>query len=203
MAVGWRRDARPLWLVFLVVTSIMAFRSVREVWFLAIVAVSVMAAGWNQENAKPRASLPLRLRLGVAVCVLAVLAVTFTRYDVSNNWLELVSGVCFPEGASQFVEQHHLAGPLLNDLSWGGFLIWRLPQLPVAIDGRTNVHGDDRIKEFSDLWTGKPKWASDPELARANVVITPAVSAIASLLRTDPRFTVAYQDVQAVVFQRR
>ena len=65
------------------------------------------------------------------------------------------------------------------------------------------MHRGDRIQEFSELWTGKPGWASDPELARANLVITPAVSAIASLLRTDPRFTVAYQDVQAVVFQRR
>ena len=109
----------------------------------------------------------------------------------------------FPEGASRFVEQHHLTGPLLNDLSWGGFLIWRLPQLQVAIDGRTNVHGDDRIQEFADLWTGKPGWASDAELAQAKLVITPSVSAIASLLRTDPRFAVAYQDVQAVVFQRR
>jgi hypothetical protein len=92
---------------------------------------------------------------------------------------------------------------LLNDLSWGGFLIWRLPQLPVAIDGRTNVHGDDRIREFANLWTGKPGWDSDPELERSNLVITPKVSAIAALLRTDSRFAVAYEDSQAVVFTRR
>jgi hypothetical protein len=73
----------------------------------------------------------------------------------------------------------------------------------VAIDGRTNVHGDARILEFANLWTGKPGWASDPELLKANLVITPRVSAIASLLRTDPRFEVAYEDVQAVVFERR
>ena len=203
VAIGWRRDARPLWLIFLAVTSILAFRSVREVWFLAIVAVSVIAGGWSRENGKQGNPTPPRLRLAVAICVLAVLAVSVTRYGVSNDWLDMQVAGNFPEGASRFVEQHHLQGPLLNDLSWGGFLIWRLPQLPVAIDGRTNVHGDDRIREFSDLWTGKPGWASDPELERANIVITPKVSAIASLLRMDPRFSVAYQDVQAVVFQRR
>ena len=57
----------------------------------------------------------------MAVCVLAVLAVTFTRYDVSNNWLELQVAGSFPEGASRFVEQHHLPGPLLNDLSGADF----------------------------------------------------------------------------------
>jgi hypothetical protein len=203
MAIGWRREARPLWLIFLAVTSILAFRSVREVWFLAIVAAAVIAGGWNREDAKPRHPLTPRLRLAVAVCVLAVVVVSIARWGVSNDWLEMQVAGGFPEGAARFVEQHHLPGPLLNDLSWGGFLIWRLPQLPVAIDGRTNVHGDDRIHEFYNLWTGKPGWDSDPELERANLVITPRVSAIAALLRSDPRFAVAYQDVQAVVFQRR
>ena len=67
MAIGWRRDARPLWLVFLVVTSMLAFRSVREVWFLAIVAVAVIAGGRNRvQGSKPRASnrMPPRVAAG-------------------------------------------------------------------------------------------------------------------------------------------
>ena len=97
---------------------------------------AVIAGGWNRrERETSRLPMPLRLRLAVAVCVLAVLAVSVTRYGVSNDWLEMQVAGSFPEGAARFVEQHHLGGPLLNDLSWGGFLIWRLPQLPVAIDG--------------------------------------------------------------------
>lgn len=202
MALGWRRDLRPLWLVFLAVTSAMAFRSVREIWFLAVVAVAIMAQPAHEAET-PRISLPARTRLAVTTCVLAIVVFSFVRYEVTNDWLDLEVGSVFPEGASRYVEMHHLPGPLLNDLSWGGFLIWRLPQLPVAIDGRTNVHGDDRIQEFSNLWTGKPGWASDPELERSNLVITPRVSAIAALLRSDPRFIVAYEDPQAVVFRRR
>lgn len=204
MAIGWRRDIRPLWVALLLATSLMAFRSVREVWFLAIVAVSVIALGSDRKRQVSSSSvLTPRLRLAIAVCVVAVLAVCYTRYEVSNNWLDLQVAGNFPEGASRYVEQHHLQGPLLNDLSWGGFLIWRLPQLPVAIDGRTNVHGDARIKEFASLWTGKPGWATNPDLERSNLVITPSDSAITALLRTDPRFEVAYEDVQAVVFKRR
>jgi hypothetical protein len=203
MTLGWRRDPRPLWMILLAFTSVMAFRSVKEVWFLAVVAAAVMAAEPAGETDKPRVPMPGKLRLAVAVCVLSAVVFSFVRYEVTNDWLDLQVGSNFPEGASRYVETHHLSGPLLNDLSWGGFLIWRLPQLPVAIDGRTNVHGDSRIQEFSNLWTGKPGWASDPELERANLVITPRVSAICGLLRSDPRFVVAYEDSQAVVFRRR
>jgi hypothetical protein len=125
------------------------------------------------------------------------------HYGLSNDVLEIETAGAFPEAAVQFVNQHHLTGPLFNDLSWGGYLLWRLPQLPVALDGRTNVYGEDRILRYSDVWKGKPGWDSDPDLTRANLVITPRDAAIASLLRNSPQFAVVYEDPQAVVFQRR
>ncbi len=73
----------------------------------------------------------------------------------------------------------------------------------MALDGRTNVHGEERILRFSNLWKGKPGWESDPDLARANLVLTPRDAAIASLLRTDARFRNVYEDWQSVIFQRR
>lgn len=207
LAIGWRRDAKPLWLIFLAAASMMAFRSVREVWFLAVVAACVIADGWDRVRSGVSLGAPAavstRMRVAVAVCVLAVLAVCYSRYGISNDALAVNVAGEFPEEASWFVEHHHLPGPLLNDLSWGGYLIWRLPQLPVAIDGRNNIHGQDRIQQFSDLWTGKPGWDSNPDLVRANTVITPRVSAIAALLRTDARFQVAFEDAQSVVFERR
>ena len=207
LAIGWRRDAKPLWLLFLAAASMMAFRSVREVWFLAVVASCVIADGWDltRSGVSPRAParISTRMRIAVAVCVLAVFAVCYSRYGISNDALAVNVAGNFPEEASWFVEHHHLPGPLLNDLSWGGYLMWRLPQLPVAIDGRNNIHGQDRIQQFAELWTGKPGWDSNPDLVRASTVITPRVSAIAALLRTDSRFQVAFEDAQSVVFERR
>ena len=203
LALGWRRDAKPLWLIFLLAASMMAFRSVREVWFLAVVAACVIADGWTPNRSGVSGAVSARLRVAVVVCVLAVLAVCYSRYGLSNDSLAINVAGEFPEEASWFVARYRLPGPLLNDLSWGGFLIWRLPQLPVAIDGRNNIHGQDRIQQFSDLWTGKPGWDSNPDLVRANTIITPRTSAIAALLRTSPSFRVAFEDAQAVVFERR
>ncbi len=43
------------------------------------------------------------------------------------------------------------AGPVYNHLNWGGYLIWRWPHLPVAIDGRTNLHGEELLQRNSTI----------------------------------------------------
>jgi hypothetical protein len=203
MAIGWRRDLRPLWLIFLSTASVLAFRSVREIWFLAVVSVCAIADGWRPAgDTLPVAKSPLRSRAMVAIWVLAILIASCRHYGLSNDALEIQTAGTFPEAAVRYIELNHLPGPLFNDLSWGGYLVWRLPALPVALDGRTNVYGEDRILRFSDVWKGKPGWDSDPDLNRANLVLTPRDAAIASLLRTSARFHPVYEDSQAVIFQR-
>lgn len=206
LSIGWRRDLRPLWLVLLAASSVLAFRSVREIWFLAIVAACIIADGW-QALPQTRASAPAiprrRSQALVAVWVVALLVAACSHYGLTNQSLEVQVAGDFPEAAVRYIEMHRLSGPLLNDLSWGGFLMWRLPDLPVALDGRTNVYGEDRILQFSSLWKGKPGWDANPDLRRSRLVLTPSDAAIASLLRTSPEFRVAYEDFQAIVFQRR
>jgi hypothetical protein len=203
MAVGWRRDTSVLWPILVSLAAILAFRSVREVWFLSVVSACAIADNWSPPFAYPRQPLLSRDRLLVGVSVLAVLVVGYRHYDVSNNWLEIQVDGTFPEVASQYIEKHHLNGPLFNHFNDGGFLIWRLPSLPVSTDGRANIHGDERVAHFSAVWNGKPEWASDPELSHANVVLARKGAPLTSLLRMDSRFRIVFEDVQAVVFQRK
>jgi hypothetical protein len=106
----------------------------------------------------------------------------------------------FPSQAASFIEEQNLAGPLFNHFDWGGYLIWRLPQLPVAIDGRTNLHGDQRLLRSFHTWAGERGWHSDPDLMAAGVVIADPRLPLASLLRLDPGFERLYEDTHAVVF---
>jgi hypothetical protein len=202
-AVGWRRERRLLWPMLLVLASLLAFRSVKDSWFLAVVSAAALADGWRWTPSRALPSLSVRHRLATAVWVAATLFVAFRYYAVSDDFLEMQVAGNFPVPAAWFIEQHHLQGPLYNDFNWGGYLIWRLPQLPVAIDGRTNVHGDERVGHFGDMWLGKPVWANDPELLHANIVVANKEKALTSLLLFDRRFSILYEDVQAVIFQRR
>jgi hypothetical protein len=144
-----------------------------------------------------------RERLLVAVAVLAVLVGGWRRYDVSNAWLEMQVAGNFPEVAAQYMDKNHLQGPLYNDFNWGGFLIWRLPGLLVSMDGRTNVHGDERVAHSIAIWSGKPEWVNDPELTHANIILAKKNAPLTSILRLDPRYKIVFEDVQAVIFQPR
>jgi len=55
----------------------------------------------------------------------------------------------FPVGATGYMAQNRLDGPLLNDLSYGGWLIWKGPG-PVFIDGRLEVAGDGLFARYRD-----------------------------------------------------
>ena len=53
----------------------------------------------------------------------------------------------FPMQAADFLAHNHLDGRLFNDLSYGGWLMWKGPA-PVFIDGRLEVAGDDLFAQY-------------------------------------------------------
>jgi hypothetical protein len=92
---------------------------------------------------------------------------------------------------------------LYNDFNWGGFLIWSLPQLPVVVDGRTNLHGDERILRIGNTWAAGPGWQDDPDLARAGIIVAEAHTPLGGVLAFDERFRLVYEDAVARIFIRR
>ena len=104
--------------------------------------------------------------------------------------------------AVNFLRQHPAPGPLYNNLDWGGFLMWYMPERPVAIDGRGDLYGDQLDARFFMTEQGF-HYESDPYLNEAGTVILQQRVALASILKSDPRFRVAYQDPIAIVFVRQ
>jgi len=145
-------------------------------------------------------------RLGRAVVALAVagLAVLFWRgQGLTEEKLRREEAKVFPSRACDEVLRRGCRGRLYNHFNWGGYLIWRLPRLPVSIDGRTNLHGEERIDQSLRTWRGILGWHDDPELLAADVVLIDNDSALASLLRLDRRYKLIYEDDQAIVFVPR
>src|SRR5258708_13443803 len=135
MAIGWRRASRLLWPVLLSIAAVLAFRSVKETWFLAVISACALADGWELKRSDDLPPLAPRNRL------LAAVIVGYRYYGVSNDFLEMQVTGGFPETAARYIEKHHLAGPLHNDFNWVGFLIWQLPALTFDTDGLTTVIG--------------------------------------------------------------
>ncbi len=189
----------------LAASAYLSFHSRRDAWFMTLSTLAILT---NQAAA--HASLPpVRSKftrpqlVGLATCVGAVLIVLGWRCNVTRLGLKHAEALDYPVAAVSFVESKGFRGPLYNTLEWGGYLIWRLPELPVSLDGRTDVHGETRVIRGVSTWGGSPYWRLDPELASSRLVIGPVGTPLMSLLQTDPRFELVFQNPQAMVYIAR
>ena len=199
-----RRKVNAFEVLLLAGAAFFAFRARRDVWFLALANLYVLATTrplGERPESKDRLPLPARLAVGAALAAVA-LTLGWAR-DLSPAGLQRRVANVFPVEAAEEVRKNGYSGPLYNDFNWGGYLIWALPEHPVALDGRTNLHGDERIQRFGRTCCALPGWRDDEDLAAAGVVIVAADSALAEQLRHDGRFEKTHEDRLAVVFVRK
>jgi hypothetical protein len=199
-ALGRAPKRRGVMLLLLAMACWTGFRSARDVWFLAVLA-SVALTPCAEAGGR---AVPGRwVRLGVALPLGAGLAVAVLgSAGVSERALRQAMSERFPEGASRYAEAQGLSGPLYNSYSWGGYLMWRLRGMPVSIDGRANLQGDERVAREQATWSGARTWAEDQELLGASTVILERDCPLAAILRSDGRFRKVYEDGVGCVFER-
>ena len=188
--------------ILLTGTTFVSLHSRRDEWVCLVVALLIIAAGCGKDLA---ADAPLPRHCGLAAAALAALFI-FARAkqaDMSNAHLDDLVSRAFPAKATEFVSKRGFPGPLFNDYTWGGYLIWRLPSLPVSMDGRSNIYGNAGVARSVATWNCKQGWKTDPELASSNLVIGPIGSPLSSALRDDREYQLVYEDKTAVVFVKR
>ncbi|MDD5036937.1 MAG: hypothetical protein PHE55_19600, partial [Methylococcaceae bacterium] len=135
--LGRRRELQPFhWLVF-VGGIIVSFRCSRDVWFVVISAVIIIASSLPASSTITRFVITWPQILMTAV-VVSLLSISLTRKsDITNNGLDTAMAKTFPVAAVDIVKSRQYPGPIYNHFNWGGYLIWRLPHLQVSMDGRT------------------------------------------------------------------
>ena len=201
-AVLFRRGRpAPFETLLLAMSAVLSFRSQRDAWVLAIVAVALIAEKLRPANQEPDPAPAWTIPITVAATA-CVFVFGFFALQVTNARLRSFQAKEMPVQAVDFVKARHYPGPLFNDYNWGGFLIWQLGQ-PVTIDGRAGLYGDAGIDRSMATWGGGPHWDADPALRSAALVIAPLRDALTQLLRQDPGFQLVYQDKVAAVFVRR
>jgi len=196
--LGWTRRYISLEGVLLVFAAYVSFRSQRDAWLIAVAGAAILS-NLLPEIRKPalRPSKYLTpASLAIAACLLAA---AFRSPQLSDSSLRQRQAQQLPVRAVEFVRERGYPGPLFNDFNWGGYLIWNL-RMPVSLDGRQNVYGDERIARSVATWNAGHGWSSDPELTSAHLIIGPAGAPLTQLLRTNSHFQLAYEDQVAAVF---
>jgi len=199
-ALGWQRAWRPFPTLLLLMGALLAFRARRDAWVLAIAAIGIIGDSDLGASADGSFRFTKKQMVFSAVGVAVTLSLVGLARQISETNLQAAVEKKFPVKAVRFIKANGLAGPLFNHLDWGGFLIWRLREPPVVMDGRINLYGDQRVERSLNTWQAGPGWETDPELIKANLVIVDKARPLVSRLREHPGYKVAYEDDIAVVF---
>ena len=197
---GWRRKIEFFPLLLFSTSIYVSFQAVRDIWLVAIVSAWFIAQfDWHRVVQLSPPSRYSRPALAAAIILSSVMVVVVCLGSEEKYRGKVQKA--FPVEAVKFIEREGYQGPLLCDYGWGGYLIWQLPQVPVFIDGRAHVHGLEAVKEHYNTLKGTLTWHQNKNLNESEIVLIPRESALASLLRLDPRFRLKYEDEIAVVFE--
>ena len=200
-ALGRQRRIQPLWAILLAWAAVSGFHAERDIWVTGVISICILAQ-WAAIQFPNSAPVERRVWLGAFACVLLMLIARF-KTGPTNKELSALWATELPVGAVAYIHEHHLQGPIYNNFDWGGFLIYALPEMPVVIDGRTNVHGQDEIARSLETWNVKgDDWYDDPLLQKANLVIADPFFSLTYVLRKDPHFKVVFEDTAVVLYQR-
>ena len=185
------------------VTSFVSLRSSRDEWLLVVSAAAILSSPRGPSMDLHSPLVRARHVVLVTLVVVGVLGIVTWRGESLNPGWPGTMAARFPVAAARVIEERQYPGPLYSPLEWGGYLLWRLPNLSVTIDSRTDLHGEARIRRSLTTWRGGRDWATDPDLADAATVVAPVHTSLTALLLGDPRFDVIYNDAVATVFVAR
>jgi len=194
---------RLLWfpLLLLLLGCFLGFRARRDVWVTLLAAAFIISEHLVVSGSPDKFQLTRGRVLALLGGITIGIGMIGWYRQLSESNLRTAVERQYPVKAVEFVKQNNYGGPLFNSFNWGGYLIWGLPQIPVSIDGRGNIHGY-RVEVSLNSWMGYPGWDSNRELMDSRIVIAEVRWPLASWLRTDSRFKLVYEDAIAAVFVR-
>lgn len=156
----------------------------------------LLAPLWDGYDSDQDRPLPNAILLAAS---LLILALAFPNRQNLANQVETGS----PVKAVDFMQRHHLSGPMMNDYVYGGYLIWAAPDHPVFVDGRGDVF------EWSGVLAEFGRWATLQE--NPNTLLDKYSVRFCVLARTSPMTQVlpllpnwknVYSDNMSVIFVR-
>jgi hypothetical protein len=166
-------------------------------------AIAELQARWPRLKLHPGSVSPAPLMHGLNWTILAlVIVAVLIKVSLPLNPATTRQAIALtaPVGAADFLKTHPYPGRLFNSYNFGGYLTWALyPEMPVYVDGRTDLYDDAFLTQYLNAYLAGPGWQA--ELARygVGIVLVEPGAPIARALMADPHWAVRYLDATAIV----
>jgi uncharacterized integral membrane protein len=199
----------PRKLLFLCFSAYAALHSNRFIPIFALVATPILAEQvntwlesrrWDRILGTKSATATWKGSLNATILVvLGIVACVHIQRIV--RFQPLAEAAAFPAAAVAFLAQQKAASPVFNSYDWGGYLIWKLPDEPVFIDGRSDLYGDEFIEQHINTYNLTGNWKQDLERWKIATVIVPVDSPLGAALSTSRAWQLVFHDSQAAIWQ--
>jgi hypothetical protein len=169
----------------------------RHMPYFALAATPYIAAGvselWWRWRPSSRFAMPRPVIVGVGAGLVAIVAVSVATAPFAPDESR------YPTAARAVLAA--TSGNLLNEYDWGGYLIWRVPERPVFVDGRLFPFLPDVFTEYEEMVFVRPGWREQLDRhAIAQVLLRPDRPLVTAL--RDLGWTIVAEDATAVVLER-
>lgn len=185
-------------------TAAAGLLSARHIPLFALAAVPIVArhaqsslAGTRlrallyPDVAEKQPSSPQQWLNGTLLLLALLAAVLWTGQKVMNN--DTAIAARYPVKAVDYLQSSGLAGqPGYNSYNWGGYLIWR--GVPVFVDGRADVYGDNFLFYYLQAFEARPNWREPLAQYDVQYVLMERGSTLTTLLLADGTWRIAYED---------
>lgn len=187
--------------LLMLITAGLSLSMVRNFPLVALCAIPIFLrnideSGWYIKS---------RTALAFACAILALISVSVVTNQIYDQagLTDRKFGLIVPSGPQQpidFFRTAGIRGPLFNNFDVGSFLIWKLPEEPVFIDGRPEAYPADFIQNiYIPMQEDKMVWNTQSQRYGINTVfwnyndITPWSQAFVKRIVNDPQWVQVYR----------
>lgn len=188
-------------LIVLIITAGLSCAMIRNFPLLALCAIPIFLRNIDESGWRIRS----RAGLALACAILVLIGVSTVTNQIYNQagLTDRKFGFIVPTGPQQPIDFYRSAGirgPLFNNFDVGSFLIWKLPEEPVFIDGRPEAYPSDFIQHtYIPMQEDETIWRAQSERYGINAIfwnyndITPWSQVFVKRIIRDPQWVQVYR----------
>jgi hypothetical protein len=200
-------------LLILILTN-MALYSVRHIPLFAIIALPIILRrgdallhekkGAFTDFVKKRSDVIASVDKTAAGYVWPVIGVLIVIFFAANGKLAYTFDARKkPVAAVEFLKREPIQGNMFNDDEFGDYIIYAAwPDYRVFFDGRSDMYGEERLKEYFKVVTLETGWETVLEKYNINWIIYNSKSILSRMLIKDKEWRLIYSDKVATIFVR-
>jgi hypothetical protein len=193
-------------------TAFMGLTAGRNIAVFAIAATPVLARhgevwladrGW-QIRPRRTVSGPMLVLNWTLLIVVILGGLAKIAVAVNEKTAREAQELYFPVEVAEFLNETPPPGKMFNSYNWGGYLMFAAPNVPVYVDGRTDLYDDAFLREYLKIVFLQDGWQEALDEQEIGFVAVEADSILAAMLRTQPDQWQArlFDDERSAVFIR-